>query len=73
MKDKTILSLAAILALAALECCALLISHTDGAILMTVGALIAGIAGYEAKSVSAADQIKALEEELKKLKGTGAT
>jgi len=71
MEDKTIMSIAAIVCLAALECCALLIAHVDGAILMTVGALIAGIAGYEMKNVSAGKTIAELEAELEKLKASG--
>lgn len=68
MNDKTILSVIAILCLTALECSALIINHVDGAILMTIGALIAGIAGYEAKSISTAEQIKQMKEELEKLR-----
>lgn len=68
MNDKTILSVIAILCLTALECSALIISHFDGAILMAIGALIAGIAGYEAKSISTAEQIRKLQEEISALK-----
>lgn len=68
MNDKTTLSVIAIVCLTALECSALVISHVDGAILMTIGALIAGIAGYEAKSISTAEKIKQMQEELEKLR-----
>lgn len=47
LKESTIVKITAILALTALEALNLLMLKVDGNILMTVSAIIGGIAGYE--------------------------
>lgn len=47
MKESSIIKITAILALTTLEALNLLLLKVDGNILMTISALIGGIAGYE--------------------------
>lgn len=47
MEDSTIVKIVAIVSLAALEIVNLLTARIDGNILLTIGAIIGGIAGYE--------------------------
>jgi hypothetical protein len=47
MKDETIVKIVAIVSLVALEVVNLLTLRIDGNILLTIGAIIGGIAGYE--------------------------
>ena len=51
MKDSTIVKLAAIGGLVTLEIVNLLTAKLDGNLLLTIGAIIGGIAGYEIKKV----------------------
>jgi hypothetical protein len=51
MDDTTKVKLAAIVGLVALEIANLLTSKIDGNILLTIGAIIGGIAGYTIKTV----------------------
>jgi hypothetical protein len=49
MHDETVISIAAIAGLVVLEAINLLTSRIDGAILVTISSIIAGMAGYEFK------------------------
>jgi hypothetical protein len=49
MYDKTIITVTAIAGLVVLEAINLLTARIDGAILVTISSIIAGIAGYEFK------------------------
>ena len=47
MEDKTIIKVTAIISLTILEIVNLVVAHLDGNILLSVGVIIGGIAGYE--------------------------
>jgi len=49
MRDETIVKLTAIIALTIIEIVNLLTYKIDGNVLLTIGAIIGGIAGYELK------------------------
>jgi hypothetical protein len=49
MEGETVISVTAIVCLTVLEAINLLTSRIDGAILVTISSIIAGIAGYEFK------------------------
>ena len=51
MKDSTIVKIVAICGLVTLEIVNLLTAKIDGNLLLTIGAIIGGIAGYEFKRV----------------------
>ena len=53
MNDKTIVKIAAISGLVILEIVNLFTAKIDGNVLLTIGAIIGGIAGYEFKKVMA--------------------
>lgn len=47
MKDTTLVKIVAIMSLTILEVVNLIVARIDGNILLTIGAIIGGIAGYE--------------------------
>lgn len=47
MKDSTLVKIIAIVSLTALEIANLLTLHIDGGLLLAIGTIIGGIAGYE--------------------------
>lgn len=47
MKESTIVKLTAIACLTMLEIANIICMHVDGNVLLTIGAIIGGIAGYE--------------------------
>jgi len=51
MEDSTIIKIVAIVSLTVLEVVNLLTAKIDGNILLSIGAIIGGIAGYEFKKV----------------------
>jgi uncharacterized protein YcfJ len=57
MDDSTKIKLVAIGGLVALEIANLLTAKVDGNILLTIGAIIGGIAGYEVKTAQVKQQI----------------
>lgn len=63
MKDSTLIKLAAIIGLVVLEIANLLTAKIDGNVLLTIGAIIGGIAGYQISS----DKVKKLKKEIERL------
>jgi hypothetical protein len=66
MDDTTVVKIVAILSLTALEIANLLIAKIDGNVLLTIGAIIGGIAGYEISAKKVKKLKKDLEELVKK-------
>ena len=64
MEDKIILAIVAVLCITALEITNILMTNIDGAIMITIVTVIAGIAGYQIK----AREVTPILEEYKKLK-----
>jgi uncharacterized membrane protein len=66
MNDTAIVKIVAITSLTVLEVANLLTAKIDGNILLTIGALIGGIAGYEISTKKVKKLKKDLEELVKK-------